>query len=301
MPRKPRWLRGDGQYCEVQRAVDRQFFFLPCEIIRNIIGAAIGRALELFPVKLYWIDFNINHKHCGRAPLSDSPEHLDNLVKFDQLVNSLIARGINAHLGREGALFSSRSHSTEARDDESLEQQLYYSVLNPVKDGLVDRIAAWKGFSSYEQLAHGTEETFTYVDWTAWHATGGNRRKKPRPIAEFTRTTRVKLTPLPAWESLTPDQRQANFRREVRRREAAYRAEREAAGRTVLGPAKLAKLDQRDRPRTPPIKRPKPLCHAASLEDVKEYKEQLKEFLDQYYKASALWPGFRVGRVTARR
>ena len=122
MAKRIRWLRPEAAYCEVQRTVDRQFFFVPNETIRNIIGASVGRAQRKYPVKLYWIDFNINHKQSGRAALSDSPEHIENLVNFDKLCNSLIARGINQYLGREGAMFSSRNRSEEAIDDWSLEQ-----------------------------------------------------------------------------------------------------------------------------------------------------------------------------------
>ena len=124
MARRPRWFKGDSAYCEVQRTVDRQFFFKPDETIRQIIGSAAARAQKRYPVKLYWVDCNINHKQTGKAPLSDSPEHLENMVRFDQMFNSLAARGINKYLGREGALFSTRNRSQEAIDDLSLEQEV---------------------------------------------------------------------------------------------------------------------------------------------------------------------------------
>ena len=141
MPRIPRWLKADTAYAETQRTVDRTFLFKPDPETRNIIGAAAGRAQKRYPVKIYFIDFNINHKHTGRAPLSNSPEHLENLFRFDQLFNSLLARGINRKLDREGPIFSGRNRTDEARDNPSLEQQLIYAVTNPVKDGLVERVA----------------------------------------------------------------------------------------------------------------------------------------------------------------
>ena len=87
MADKPRWIKPESAYSEVQRTSDRQFLFKPDEVIRNIIGASAGRALEKYPVKIFWIDCNINHKHVGKAPLSNSKEHLDNYIKFDQLFN----------------------------------------------------------------------------------------------------------------------------------------------------------------------------------------------------------------------
>ena len=288
MPKRPRWLKGDAAYCEVQRTTDRQFFFKPDETVRNIIGAAAGRAQLKYPVKLYWIDFNITHKQSGKAPLSDTPEHLENLVRFDQLFNSLVSRGINKYLGREGPLFSTRNRSEEAIDDESLEQQLFYAVLNPVKDGLVDRIAHWKGFSSYKQLATGEVEKYSYIDWTAWHRAGGKRSKKP--LSAFKKQVEVKLSPIPSWENLSEHKRQAMFRRQVRQLEQHCRAERESEGRGVMGPRKLAKLNHRDRPKNPPKKSDfQPLCHSSTYEGSLEYEKTWREFLNQYYYASSMW------------
>ena len=288
MAYRPRWVRAHAAYCHTQRTVDRQFLFKPDDITRNIIGAAAGRALEKFPVKIYWLDFNINHKQSGITPLSDSYEHLQNFVRFEQLFNSLVARGINKYLGREGPLYSSRNRTDEAIDDRSLEQQLLYAVTNPVKDGLVDRVAHWKGFSSYKQLATGEVDRYWYIDWTAWHRAGGKRSRKS-PEA-FVRWVEVKLSPIPSWEGMSAHKRQALFRRRVRELEGDYRLEREREGRRAMGPRKLAKVDHRDRPKSPPKESGRqPLCHSSTLEGAKEYEKRWREYLDQYYHASGLW------------
>lgn len=288
MANRPRWIKANSAYCETQRTVDRQFFFKPDETTRNLIGAAAGRALKKYPVKLYWIDFNINHKQQGKEPLSENPEHLENYVKFDQLFNSLVARGINKYLGREGPLFSTTNRSDPAIDEKSLEQQLLYAVTNPVKDGLVDRVAHWKGFSSYKQLATGEVERFSYIDWTAWHRAGGERSKKA-PEA-FVKWAEVKLTPIPSWKGMPEHKRQSLFRRRVRELEQGYRAEREREGKTAMGPKKLQKLNHRDHPKNPPKKtNRRPLCYSSTVEGMKEYKRQFRDFLDQYYYASGMW------------
>ncbi len=287
MAKRPRWLKPDAVYCETQRTVDRQFFFKPDATVRNIIGACAGRAQKKYPVKLYWLDFNINHKQDGMAPISGSTEHLENLVRFDQLFNSLVAREINRYLEREGPLFSTRNRTDEAIDDFSLEQQLLYAVTNPVKDGLVDRVSHWKGFSSYEQLATGRVETFTYLDRTAWHRAGGDRSRKSREA--FTKTVTVELSPIPSWEHLPTHKRQALFRRRVREIEQSCRVERERDGRREMGPTKLAKVDHRDRPKTRKPRTRQPLCHASSVEAANEYRESWRSFLDRFWYASGMW------------
>ncbi|MDJ0763844.1 MAG: hypothetical protein QNJ97_12765 [Myxococcota bacterium] len=236
---------------------------------------------------MFALDFNINHKQDLIAPISDAPEHIQAFARFHQMFNSLVARGINKYYGREGALFSSRNRSTEAVDDISLEQQLFYAVTNVSKDGLVDGVAHWKGFSSYKQLATGEVEKFSYIDWTAWHKAGGLKNGK-KPEA-FMKTVRVKLSPLPGWEHMPEHKRQAYFRREVRKLEAQYREQREREGRSAMGPRRLDKVDPRDNPKEPFIRTRKPICHAATKAAAEAYREALRNFLDQYWYASDMW------------
>jgi hypothetical protein len=294
MARRPRRYRASAAYCDVQRTVDRQFLFKPEHAIRNIIGSSAGRALRRYPVKLYWLDFNINHRHAGRAPLSGSPEHLQNLVDFDRLFNSLVARGINRLLKRDGAIFSTRNRSGEAVDDKSLEQQLLYAVINPVKDGLVDRIAHWPGVSSYRQLATGDVDKYPFINWTRWHRAGGKLSTKP-PEA-FLEWVEVKLEPIPGWSHFQPHKRQALFRRWVRQLETDYREKRQTDGRSVMGLCKLSKLDPRDRPKETGKAGPQPLCHASSLEAKKAFMDDWRAFGDRYHDASAR---FRSGEYHA--
>lgn len=282
---KPRWLKANTFYAQTQRTVDRQFLLKPDPVIRNIIGASAARAQKNHPVKIYYLEVNINHKQEGIAAISDSPEHLNNLVQFKQTFHKNMAFEINRYLGREGAVFSSRSRSIECVDEQSAEQQFFYALTNPAKDGLVDRIAHWKGFSSYHMLAKGEDETFTFVNRTAWHRAGGKKSKKP--LSAFTETVRINYSPLPGWEMMKIHQRQARIRREVRAMEQRFRQERAAAGRSAMSATKLEKVDYRDRPKTWPKRTPMPICHASSLEAARLYKESYREFLNAYRIASA--------------
>lgn len=290
MARRPRWYKPDAAYCDSQRTVDRQFFFKPDPVIRNIIGASAARAKRKYPVKLFWVDFNINHRQTGRAPISDNPKHLNNLVKFDRLFSSLVAREINRYLDREGPLYSSRNRTQEATDDFSLEHQLLYAVTNPVKDGLVGRVAHWHaagGLSSYNQLATGRIDRYSYIDRAAWHRAGGSASKKS--VEQFVVTIDLELDPIPAWEGIAPHKRQAMFRRRVRKLEQEFRDLRELQKRGVIGKVKLVRLDPRSRPKKPPSRSPQPLCHSSTADSAHDYKKRWLAFLDQFYHASGMY------------
>jgi len=278
----PRWIQADKVYAQTQRTVDRQFLFKPDPVVRNIIGASAVRAQKNHPVKIFWLEFNINHEQNGIAPLSDSFEDLNNLVLFKQTFHRLLALELNRHYGREGAVFSTPPRTVPCLDNPSLEQQFFYAMTNPVKDGLVEKVSHWKGFSSYPQLAHGKDELFTWFDRTAWQ-----RDLKRKPLQAYMKKGRIEYTPLPSIAHLKPGQRESYIRREVRSIEQSCRASREAAGQKVMTAQKLEMIDPRQRPATSPPRRKKPLCHCACAEIAKTYKKLLFHFLESYVRASA--------------
>ena len=283
----PRMFREGMAYCETQRTVDRTFLFKPDEVVRQIIGSSAGRALEKHPVKIYYLEFNINHMHRGIQPLSTKPADLRHFFEFTKMFNSLIAKGINRHLDREGPVFSTHVRAAEAQCDKSLEQQLFYAVTNVVKDGLVEEASHWKGFSLHNQMATGNIEKFYYIDYTAWRKAGGP--KSGKPTSAFMKTTTIELTPLPSQTAWKPDKRQAHFRREVQKLEDFHRARRQQEKESVVGKTALATIDPRDRPKTPPTRSPRPKCHATTQEAREAFFKAYSDFLAVYCVASKKW------------
>jgi hypothetical protein len=271
----------------VKNCIDRQFLLKPIPEVRNIVGACLGRAQEKFPVKIYWADLNVTHEHRGREPYEDKEE---NMSKFDQLFYSLLTKEINALYDRQGGgtIWAGRVRVDECVDDASCEQQFFYGVTNMVKDGLLERAAHNKGWGSYNAIASGDlSERFEYFDKTAWHRAGGKNAK--RPLSDFKKTVTVQFSKIPPWENLTDHQYATRFRKEVRAQEKKARAEREAAGKGVIGPSKLAKLDPRARPKIRKKRTRQPLCHASTPEAAEAFKEEWNEFLDQRAQASQLF------------
>lgn len=278
MSDKPRWWKADAIYAEVKKCIDDMFFLKPCPEIRNIVGACLGRAQEKFPVKIYWIDANVNHLHRGRAPYEDQEL---NMSAFDKYFFSMLTREINRLIGRTGCgtIWAGRNRAEECVDDEAADQQMFYGVTNLVKDGLLERAAHHPGFGSYRAIASGDlYERFEYIDRTAWHRAGGKRCKKP--MSAFKKQVTVRYTKLPQWEGLSNAQYASRFRREVRALEKQHREEREKEGRRAAGPTKLGRLDYRDRPKTPRKKTRQPSCHASTPEGAREYEKRWRVFLD---------------------
>lgn len=284
MSDRPRWWKADSVYSEVKKCVDDMFFLKPTPEIRNIIGACLGRAQEKFPVKIFWLDANVNHLHRGRAPYENQEL---NMSKFDQCFFSLLTREINRLVGRQGCgtIWAGRNRADECVDDDALEQQMLYGVTNMNKDGLLERAAHHPGFGSYRAIASGDMfERFEYIDRTAWHRAGGIRCKKP--LSAFKKQVTVRYSKLPNYENLSNDQYAALFRREVRSWEQRFREKREREGKVAAGPTKLSKLDYRDRPKTARERTRQPKCHASTREAAAEYEKSWRAFLDARLRAS---------------
>jgi len=284
MANRPRWWKENAIYSETRRTVDRQFLLKPCPEVKNLLGASAGRALRRYPVQLYYIEANINHLQVGRTPL---PGQLDNMSKFDQMFYSLVSRGLNRLWNREGPVWSTKNRSIECIDDEAAEDRLLYSMANPVKDGLCEKVKHWAKItlSAYSSLAEGEHERFSYVNWTKWHKEGGLKNpKKPQQYLEW---VELEFQPLPHLAHLPAHKRQERLRRQLRHFEQAERAKRQKEGRPAMTLTRLLKTDPRQRPGTQPLRTPMPICHASSRGAREEYKLQWKEFMNYYIQSSA--------------
>ncbi len=281
MSNRLRWIRSDFIYSSTQRCVDRTFLFKPTQIVRNIVGACAARAQSKFPVKIFWLEYNINHEHEGIAALSGSIGHLNNLMHFKQLFHRLLAEEINRLYKREGPIFSSRAHTVPCLDDISVEQQFFYALTNPVKDGLVDKMSKWKGFSSYQYHALGRDQLYTYFDRAAWRKAG-----RVRPLHSYSKSIRVKFSPVPALEHLSHGQRQSYIRKRVREMEKIFREKRSAEGKKAMSDARMAKINPQHRPDTDKKRGRLPVCHAACPVLAQKFMESLKIFYASYSQAS---------------
>lgn len=287
MADKPRWWKSDTVYSEVKKCIDDMFILGARDEIRNIIGASLGRALELYPVKIYWVDANLNHLHRGRAPYEGREE---NMSDFDKVFFSILTKEINLLMDRRGSgtIWAGRNRTDECVDNASCERQFIYGATNMVKDGLLERAAHNKGFGTYKAIASGNlYERFEYIDRTAWNRAGGKRCK--RPLSDFKKSVTIEYSKIPPWEHLTNDQYATRFRKEVRAVEQKCREERAEKGRPAAGPRKLDGLDPRSRPKCRKPRTKQPLCHASTPEAADEYKESWRTFSEARAEASQLF------------
>lgn len=260
---------------------------IPISSTLNTIGYSLARAQELRPIPLYWAEYSINHGHIGAATNPEKPGHL---AEFMQIAQSGIARKLNKQWQREGHLFTGPYHIEPILDDMSAEQKLTYSLANPLKDNLIERISENPFFSCYPFLAKGEELKFWQIDYEAYWDAGGPYKGKR--LKDFLIWKTLEISPLPHWEELSVHQRQTKVRILVREQQEAAEKARKAQGATAIGVQQIMDEDPRNRPKNPKDSGPQPLCHTADPELRKAYEEQWRELQREYFEAS--WD-FRMG------
>jgi REP element-mobilizing transposase RayT len=267
------------------QCIDRMFLLKPSDEVNRIVGAGLGRALARHPLNLHSATTNINHMELVFSLCKDQ---VHNASPFLQLFQSIVAKELNRHYGREGHFWSSRARVEEIVSDKKAEALLGYGACNVVKDGLVEKASQWKGFSTTEALSSGKLLEFEYIDRTLWWKLGADHRKVDP--SKYTKRVRIELTPLSSWEQQSEGERQSRFRQIVRDHEGLAEKERLAEGIVkVKGMRQIEGESPFSKPRHQRKKSPQPLCHAETEEERKTYEAEYRETVKAHRLASAAY------------
>lgn len=73
----------------------------------------------------------------------------DDLSGFMNRIKSRVGRAVNSHLGRVGPVWQGGYHDHLLRKEQDLKETARYVVLNPVRAGLVRRIAEYPHWDAF--------------------------------------------------------------------------------------------------------------------------------------------------------
>ncbi|MCP4753871.1 MAG: hypothetical protein GY866_23550, partial [Proteobacteria bacterium] len=208
-----------------------------------------------------------------------------NLPDFFRNFFSNVAVKLNKKWNRDGHLFGAPYRSTPCLDDESVEQQLIYSVTNPVKDRLVETMNESPYFTTFRHLARGEKLRFFRIDWDGYHLAGSHRKKSHCP-QDYLEWLELEITPVPGQEDWPEHKRQAWARAQVRAVEEQTRERLRKEGREAMGVNAQFRTNPRSRPRNPKRSGPQPLCHASDPELRAAFKRQWRATISEYRAAS---------------
>ncbi|MEM6989152.1 MAG: transposase [Myxococcota bacterium] len=219
-------------------AVGRQMRFVPTVPVRDSIWFIFAWLLSDTEIQVHELTFMSNHFH---LVATDPKAELSDLL---QVLDSLVSRQLNALRGETGSNFERNPRWQRICDDESVVEKCIYSVVNPLKAHLVERLRDWKAPTTFG-LDYGESVTFKRPKCGLWkevrvrrrrrgrHASAGRWRYMGRSKAPGSVTFKL-VRPRVRME-LTARELRAQIREGALAEQLRLQAERRRTGRSVLG------------------------------------------------------------------
>jgi REP element-mobilizing transposase RayT len=256
------------------RCEEGRFFMKPTREVVDIIRYWFGRSMAQHGagLEVYAFCFMSNHFHVLCRDTGGQ------LAKFMGYFQGNVARALNGHLGRGPAHFWQGHYHDQIVDGPRMFWQKYlYVTTNPVKSGLVNKAAEWKGFCSFKAslsgkriYAHGVDQTRLH------HASRG--KKKPNP-GDFVERFEFELAIPPGFEEMSQPVRAREIGRMVRKAEKFRAAQR--GNRPALGMDRVLRMSSQHRPKAPPrLPHRRFACDSKQREH--ERLEEYRQFIAAY-------------------
>lgn len=272
----PRQILPERFYMITRRCVLRMFLLTPDEVINDIFAYCLAEAAERFEIEIVLSSVMSNHHHT----IVYDPK--GRIVEFTEHLHRMTGKVVNVYRGRRENMWSSEPPNLlHLVDRADVIEKVVYAATNPVKAGLVARVADWPGLNSLAALLDGE----------------ARRVARPRHYFAASGTmpehAMLKMTvPAPLGDAEV-------FRREVRERvaevERQYATERARHGRRVVGAAAVRRQRWSDCPKSEPERGGlRPTIAARSLWSRLEALARNREFIHAYRVARKAW---REGRA----
>lgn len=229
-----RVLRGQT-FLVTRRCARRCFFFKPTRRALTLMRYCLTYATLLHEVEVHAFFFSTTHFHLVVTdPGSELPA-------FMQRLDCLLARSLNAHLGRGEGFFAPGSYSSVELDGrETILDKLVYVLVQGVKDGLVRRPEQWPGLHTLPRDVGTRTITASRPDFF-FRSKGTKQRPALPDVVSF------QLTVPPGFDDMPEDAfRQLLEERMEEELQAIYR-QRKAEGKLrFLGVRAVMTQDPRD-------------------------------------------------------
>jgi putative transposase len=250
-----------------RRVVHRRYFLKPTKRTAETFGYCLAHAAAKTGVLIHEFNVLSNHYH---VVLTDPNAQLP---KFEQILNSFVARSLNASYGRFGTFWERESFSApELPEEADLIDKCVYVLANPCSAHLVERARDWPGLCSWP-LEYGEKRVFS----------------RPLPFGDdMPETLDLVLVRPPVRLDLDPRELRAEIRRRCIEREQELAKKRRTCGHPVVGLEVVMRQDIDASPLTRPARSgPRPTVSTRSIWARVAAIQRNKEWLQHYREALA--------------
>lgn len=250
-----------------RNTTQQQFLLRPDRETNNAFVYCLAVAAQRTGVDIMGVVQMSNHLHDGAY------DRHGNGPEFSMLFHGLLAKCMNVHRGRWENFFATEQVCVVRLEErEDVIRKLVYIFTNPVKDGLVERVADWPGVNGYEALITGKPLRATRPRF--FFAEDG---ELPEEVELYLR--------IPT-EVGDHNEIVAEVKRRVEQFERDEAARRAAAGKRVVGRYAVLKASWRDSPKSWRQRRGlRPTIAALSLWKRVEAIHRNRDFINEYREA----------------
>ena len=219
---------------QTTRTCNSELWFINNPALEAAILGYTARYTTRYGVNLYALAIEGNHIQAPALYPQANRAH------FKRDLNSSVARAVKRYQPRfrGGRLWQRRYSAEYLAGPEEIEAYFFYTVLQPVQDGLVDDIRDYPGYNCFEDAITGTIRHYKVVRWKEYN--DARRRNREVSIEEFTELCPLKYARLPGYEGYTQEEYARVMRAKLAQRTAAVIAERR--GKPSLGAKALLSM-----------------------------------------------------------
>lgn len=139
----PRPVHAGTTYLITRRCLNRSYFLRPSAMVAQIFSYVLALAAQRTGVQVHAYCVLSNHFHLVVT------DPLARLPAFQQLLDSFVARAVNALIGRKETFWAPHSYSAVALGaPDDIVSKVAYTLANPVAAGLVSAGHLWPGLWS---------------------------------------------------------------------------------------------------------------------------------------------------------
>ena len=226
---------------QTSRARNSELWFVNNPELENAILGYAARYSTRYEIKLFALAVEGNHIQ----KVAGFPK--GNRAYFMRDFNSAVARAVPRYQSEySGGRFWARRYSSEylvGPDD--IEDRFFYTVLQPVNDGLVDDIKDYPGYNCFEDAVTGRVREYKVVKWKEFNDA---RRWDPLvSIDDFTELCALTYERLPGYEDVSQEEYARLMR--IKLAERTSQVLRARNGKPCLGADRLKDVLPGDRPK----------------------------------------------------
>ena len=227
---------------QTTRCKNSELWFVNNNPLEEAILGYLAKYSKRYDVSLY--AFAIEGNHTQFPALFSKSNRSD----FMRDLNSNIARAVPRYVPSfdGGRLFGRRFSAEFLPGNQDVEESFFYTVLQPVNDGHVEKISQYPGYNCFHDAVHGIKRTIKVMNWTRYNE--AKRWSKNVNLKDYEEEHTLEYKRLPGYEHLSQSEYAHIMHEKLEKRRAEIVKKRLEKGLPVHSGEHLKHTQPGDRP-----------------------------------------------------